>query len=152
MLTYTDHGGEDFAIAEVTGLTVATWADGDDDPHPVVAPAYRHEDGTVFIPSDATLRDLDRYRGEYIDNETGELIGRWVEATTAQEAVLVGGVPVVVFEIPRGRGRPQIGTKAQITLPDEMWAALQGLVDAGEARSRAEAVRILLGEALAARS
>ncbi len=49
----------------------------------------------------------------------------------------------------RGQGRPQIGVvRVKTTLTAAQVAAIDAMVAAGAAGSRAEAVRILVGEAL----
>jgi hypothetical protein len=51
----------------------------------------------------------------------------------------------------RGPGQPAIGTHVKAVIPDDQVVVIDAIVQSGEVKSRSEAIRILVAEALAAR-
>lgn len=78
---------------------------------------------------------------------------KFVTDTAAREWLLRNNDDAAVAEFfgpieeERGPGRPEVGPKVQVRLPDELLGRLDAYA-AGRSATRAEAVRILLGEAL----
>ena len=68
-------------------------------------------------------------RCEYSDDEIAQIM---VEASEAE----------------RGPGQPRIGQPVKVVIPDDQVAALDAMVESGQARTRSEAIRKVLTTAL----
>lgn len=75
-----DWEGNRCMTGEGTGLTAIRWVAGGE------TVAYRHTDGTVFVPSDCQ----GDWR-EYI--EAGVPVGTWVDVVTGVPGVIIDGAP-----------------------------------------------------------
>lgn len=84
-LQFRDYDGYTLTIpADADGLTTADWGDGF-----TAAAWYYPAEGALFVPADCQAD-----AAEHVQD--GLAVGRWVEATTGDDAVIFDGAPRLI--------------------------------------------------------